>query len=216
MPVGARQSKSLRASDFIAPEALRKFPAADNQRKAPNSGAAPDQLRSGPMLTRRKILLVAGCAALAVPTLAASAVAVPSRAADATALAFVTAIYDAYRGKDSPAIALNDDRALRRYFEPTLAALIRKDRKDASRRGEAPILDGDPFVDANGWEIAAFDITMSEPEPGKAVATVRFTNSGTPKTVVLDLVRIRKEWRISDIVWQRDGKPETLRGLFAH
>ena len=208
MPVGARQSKSLPASDFIGPEALRKFPAADNQRKAPDPGAAPDRLRSGPMLTRRKILLAAGCAALAP--------AAPARAVDAPALAFVTAIYDAYKGKDSPGIALNDDRALRRYFEPTLAALIRKDRKAASRRGEAPILDGDPFVDANGWEIAAFDITMNEPEPGKAVATVRFSNSGTPKTVVLDLVSIRKEWRISDIIWQRDGKPEALRGLFAH
>ena len=168
------------------------------------------------MLTRRRLLPAAGCFALAAAALAASALAVPSRAADATALAFVTAIYDAYKGKDSPAIALNDDRALRRYFEPTLAALIRKDRKAASRRGEAPILDGDPFVDANGWEIAAFDITMSEPEQGKAAATVRFTNSGTPKTVVLDLVRIRKEWRISDITWQRDGKPENLRGLLGH
>jgi len=42
------------------------------------------------MLTRRTIMLGTACAAVAAPALAA----------DASAMVFVTAIYDAYKGKD--------------------------------------------------------------------------------------------------------------------
>ena len=94
--------------------------------------------------------------------------------------------------------------------------MITKDQTDAARRDEPPKLDGDPFVDAQDWEIAAFDIAVSDTAPGKASATVKFDNSGEQTTVVLDLVKIKNDWRISDITWLRDGKPSTLRALFAH
>jgi len=157
------------------------------------------------MLTRRNVLLGAAAAATAAPALAADA-----------AAAFVTGIYDAYKGKDAHGVPIDNDRAVRRYFEPSLAALIRKDQKDAARHGEAPSLDGDPFVDAQDWEIAAFDIAVTDSAPGKSSATVKFVNAGEPKTIVLDLVKIKNDWRIADITWQRDGKPATLRALFVH
>jgi hypothetical protein len=91
-----------------------------------------------------------------------------------------------------------------------------KDQKDAARRGEVGLLDFDPFVDAQDWVISDFDIAASETAPGKASATVKFTNQGTPVTVKLELVKIKNDWRINDIIWLRDGKPETLRGLYAH
>jgi hypothetical protein len=156
------------------------------------------------MLTRRKVLLGAACAAIAAP----------APAADETATAFVTAIYEAYKGKKAHGVLFDNDHAARRYFEPSLAALIRKDQKNAARRNEPPRLDGDPFVDAQDWEIAAFDIAVNDTGPGKASATVKFSNSGEPRTVVLDLVKIKNDWRISDITWQRDGKPSTLRALY--
>jgi hypothetical protein len=31
---------------------------------------------------------------------------------------------------------------------------------------------------------------------------------------VLDLVKLREGWRISDITWERDGDRSTLRALF--
>lgn len=157
-------------------------------------------------LSRRTVVFGTACVLLVAP----------ATAADASALAFVTGIYDAYRGKDAHGVPIDNERAVRRYFEPSLAALIRKDQKDAARRNEPPKLDGDPFVDAQDWEIAAFDIAVSDTAPGKATATVKFVNAGEPKTILLDLIKIKNDWRIADITWRRDGKPATLRALFAH
>lgn len=86
----------------------------------------------------------------------------------------------------------------------------------AARRGEVGLLDGDPFIDAQDWDISAFDIVVTDTVPGKASATVKFTNLDKLTTVVLDLVKIKNDWRISDITWLRDGKPETLRAIYAH
>ena len=140
----------------------------------------------------------------------------PAIAADASALAFVTSIYDAYKGKDSKGIPLDSARTVRRYFEPLLAALINKDRAIAARRGEVGLLDGDPFIDAQDWEIANVDIAMRDTAPGKASATVKYTNFGKPSAVVLDLVKIKNDWRVSDIAWQRDEAPKTLHELYHH
>jgi len=159
------------------------------------------------MLTRRIIIFGA---------VAAVSVAGTARATDASASAFVSGIYAAYKGKNAKGVRLDGDAALRRYFEPSLAALIGKDQKDAARRHEVPSLDGDPFVDAQDWDIANFDIAVTDTAAGKAKATVKFVNAGEPATVVLDLVGADNNWRISDITWRHDGKPETLRGLYAH
>jgi hypothetical protein len=160
------------------------------------------------MLTRRNIMLGAAFALIAAP--AASA------AADESPRAFVTAIYDTYVGKSGNGVALDSDRAVQRYLEPSLGALIRKDQKEAARRNETATLDFDPFVDAQDWDIAAFKIEISDTGPDKASATVKFNNSEKPTTVVLDLVKIKNEWKISNIAWKRDDKTETLRALFGH
>ena len=156
-------------------------------------------------LSRRDLLLGAIFALLAVP----------AKAAGQSARDFVTAIYAAYKGKNAEGILLDNDRAIRRYFTPRLAALMIKDQNDAARRGEVGMLDGDPFVDAQDWTIDAFDIAVSDLAPGKARATVKFTNQGTPTMVVLDLVKLGKEWRVSEITWHRDGNVLTLSSLFA-
>jgi hypothetical protein len=157
------------------------------------------------MLTRRTVISAIACAAFAAP----------APAADASAREFVAAIYDAYKGKNGNGVSLDNEKAIRRYFEPSLAALISKDQKDAARRNEAPKLDGDPFVDAGDWDITTVNIDLADTTPGKASATVDFKNGDKPTTVVLDLVKIKNDWRISDITWRREGKTETLRGLFA-
>lgn len=156
------------------------------------------------MPTRRAFITVAAGAAIAGPVLAAA----PS------ARDFVGAIYDAYKGKDAKGRPLDDDAAIRRYFEPKLAAAMIKDRRAAKRRQEVGTLDFDPFVDAQDWEITAFDIAVSDTGPGKAAATVKFANSGSSSTVVLDLINIKSAWKISNITWAPHEKPNTLRALY--
>src|SRR5579872_4673538 len=154
--------------------------------------------------TRRTLMAQAALLFLAVPALAA----------DTSATAFVAAIYDTYKGSGAKGLPLDTERTVRRYFEPSLAALIIKDRKNAARRGEVGQLDGDPFIDAQDWNIDKFDIEVADTGPGKAKATVKFTNLDQPATMILDLVKIKNDWRIGDITSLRDGKPDSLRALF--
>src|SRR5262249_41785506 len=115
-------------------------------------------------------------------------------------------IYAAYKGKDARGIALDSNTAVRRYFDPELAALIIKDRREA--HGEVGKLDADPFVDAQDWEIDAVDIAIHEIAPDKANATVSFKSLGDQRRVVLALVKLKMGWRIADIISDRK---ETLR-----
>jgi len=131
--------------------------------------------------------------------------------ADPAAKAFLEKIYAAYKGKSSKGIGLDSDAMLRLYFEPKLAALMIKDRKDAAKRGDVPELDGDPFVNGQDWEIGPVDIAVRDLAPDKASATVKFRNLKVETTVLYDLVRLKEGWRIADITW--DGN-DTLRGIF--
>ena len=158
------------------------------------------------MLTRRSLMLGASCAALAAP----------ARAGDASATAFITEIYNSYKGNDAKGMPLDTERAIRRYFEPKLATLMANDRKQAAHRNEVVSLDFDPFLDAQDWEVANFDIAVNDAAAGKTQATVKFVNLGEATTVVLDLIQLKGDWRIYDITWLHDGKPDTLRKLFIH
>ena len=158
---------------------------------APNGGKI--------MIARRTVVIAIG---LGVAFGAAAA-----RAAEPSAESFVEAIYERYKGKDAKGVALGNDAEIRRYFEPKLAALIIKDRRQA--RGEVGKLDSDPFIDAQDWDIDAIDIAVRNTGADKASATVSFKNAGQPQTVVLDLVRLKGDWRIAGITW--DGKA-SLRG----
>ena len=158
------------------------------------------------MIVRRNVLMGV-LTAMAFATLGA-------RAADPSAKSFVEAIYAAYKGKNGNGIPLDTDAAVKRYFEPKLAVLIIKDRKDADKRGEVSTLEGDPFVDAQDWEIDAVDVAVRDIAADKASATVSFTNVDKPTTVDLDLVKLKEGWRIADITWDREDRKETLRGLF--
>ena len=126
------------------------------------------------MLTRRTVILVAAFLVAAFGAASTPlALSMGATAADASALAFVTDIYSAYNGKDAKGHPLDDERAIRRYFEPSLAALMVKDQKIAAKRGEVGLLDFDPFIDAQDWEISNIDIAVADGAPGNATATVK-------------------------------------------
>jgi len=145
--------------------------------------------------------LLAACIGVVFITAAA-------QAADPSAQSFVQAIYDQYQGKDAKGVELTEDAAVRRYFAPALAALILKDRRQA--RGEVGKLGADPFIDAQDWEIDDVNVALRDVAADKAIATVSFKNLGKRQTVVLDLVKLKQDWRIANITWDRKA---TLRGL---
>jgi hypothetical protein len=159
------------------------------------------------VLSRRIIVL--GAAACAASAKAAAA-------ADVSPRAFIAEIYDTYVGKNGNGVPLDNNQKIQRYFEPSLAALILKDQSEAAQRKEVGTLDFDPFVDAQDWDIAAYNVIVSDNGADKASATVTFNNFGKPQTVVLDLVKIKNNWKISDITWTPHENPNTLRALYAH
>lgn len=136
-----------------------------------------------------------------------------ARAAEETPERFLRAIYARYLGgaKQALGVPLDTERNLRRYFTPALASLIIKDRKAAALRHEPPALDGDPFVDAQDWQISALEIALERKAPLQALATVDFRNFDKPVSLRLELVHAKDGWRIDDIRW-----PEgSLRALLA-
>jgi Protein of unknown function (DUF3828) len=140
----------------------------------------------------------------------------PARADDAStasALAFVQGIYKQYGRHDTNAHPLDTDSGIRRYFEPSLAAAIIRDRADAAKRGEEGNLDFDPFIYGNDdWDMSGLDIAVSGAGPNKATATVKFTVDKRPTTVFLDLVKIRNNWFVAEIIWP-DVPPQNLHSL---
>ena len=126
-----------------------------------------------------------------------AAVSGPALAQGASPSAFITSIYKPYTRKTYKGARLDTPARIRRYFEPALANAIVKDM-EADKRKEVPTLDGDPFIDAQDWEVA--NLTMDVKQTGeKALATVNFTNFRELKTVSLDLVKTSAGWRIADI-----------------
>jgi hypothetical protein len=135
--------------------------------------------------------------------------------ADPAAQAFLEKIYAAYKGKNSKGIPLDSDAMLRLYFEPSLAALMIKDRRTAAKHGDIDSLDGDPFISGQDWEIGPVTITIQDLAPDRAGATAKFANFKMPTTVVYDLVKLKDGWRIADITWpDNPADVWTLRAIY--
>jgi len=123
---------------------------------------------------------------------------------------FVESIYKRYLGKNTPGLDISTREALELYFTSSLADLIDKDAKEAEKLQEAPLLNGDPFVDAQDWEIADPVVTIQESASDRATATATFKNLGKTVTVRLALALTPKGWRVDDIFWSEGN----LRGLY--
>ena len=110
---------------------------------------------------------------------------------------FLKSIYEPYLGngfKGQPYWQVD------RYFAPELARAMEADMREAKRRGEVPALDGDPFIDAQDWEVANLVINVrTEGDDQKATGEVAFDNLGKRIQITLDLLRIGTGWRIADI-----------------
>lgn len=123
-----------------------------------------------------------------------------------TARAFLGSLYRPYLQKNYEGHRLDPPSAV---FTAPLAQAIVKDRQEAERRNEVPLLDGDPLVDAQDFEIT--DLAIDVQEAGdRAKATVTFRNSGRPIRIAVELLRTPAGWRIDDI----RGGQMSLRELY--
>lgn len=120
----------------------------------------------------------------------------PALAQDQSADQFLHAIYDQYKGSDGPPL---DDAAMASYFTPELYKLIKEDSDAAAKKGEVPLMSGDPFIDAQDWKIDQLQIAVEEPKPDTAAGIVTFKNFGEPFEIKLDLAKTPKGWRIAEI-----------------
>jgi hypothetical protein len=156
-------------------------------------------------------LLIAGVLFTAVA--AVSAVAAEKKAAkkdEGTPRAFLESIYKRYTTGEAKGVSIGSRAQLDRYFTANLAADIDRDFAASKRKNEVPMLNGDPFIDAQDWDIKNVRIAVSQENSAGATATVQFNNAGQERTIRHDLVRTAYGWRIDNIHW-RQG---TLRGLY--
>jgi uncharacterized protein DUF3828 len=135
------------------------------------------------------------------------------RAGEHSAKKFLGSIYQHYLGKSSAATAglpLTDPQSVRSYFTTGLAELILDDRAAATKQGESPVLNSDPFIGHSEWDISDLSVDVKDTAGFKTVGTVSFLNFGKPEKIALELLRSGEEWRIADVEWDSG----TLRGLY--
>jgi hypothetical protein len=126
--------------------------------------------------------------------------------AQTTPQAFLEAIYRPYLAHDFKGQSYTQ---VNRFFAPDLARAIEHDVRDAQRRMEVPALDGDPFIDAQDWEISKLSIS-AKVDGTKATALVGFENLGKPVSLTLDLIQTPVGWRIANI----EAPSGSLRALY--
>ncbi|WP_425065148.1 DUF3828 domain-containing protein [Reyranella sp.] len=134
----------------------------------------------------RRLVLAGLVAALAVTDASAQA---------ATAQAFVESLYRPYLTKGFQGQPYDDTA---RFFVPALAQAIDRDNREAKRRNEVPTLNGDPFVDAQDWEISKLTVDVTA-DGDAATARVSFQTFGEAKQVLLELAKTPAGWRIAEI-----------------
>lgn len=123
-----------------------------------------------------------------------------------TAQSFLQSLYAPYEARDFKGQPYWEPA---RFFTPDLAAAIDRDLKLSKQYRQPPTLNGDPFVDAQEWQIRDLTIVVL-PKDDSATADVSFKNLGKARTLVLSLLRTPQGWRIADI----SGTRGSLRTLY--
>ncbi|MFO1184499.1 MAG: DUF3828 domain-containing protein [Bauldia sp.] len=124
-------------------------------------------------------------------------------------------IYAKYVGPRAKAkgVRLDSQAQINALFTPAVAAMILADRKAAAARKEVPNLDGDPFVDAQDYEITGVQVvvTLTDGDKSRATAVAMFKNFGKPVSVDYVLLKTKAGWRIDDIKWPEGSLRAVLK-----
>lgn len=142
--------------------------------------------------------LAASCSQPAQPSDSAAQTAAP--AADTAQpgsdpAVVITAIYQPYLASTSQPLDFEDAAPWTSELRAQIVAM--EARSEAA--GE-PILDFDPIVNAQDWQITDLNVaTEAVSRASHAVVRARFRNGGAPVEVVYDLVWAGNQWRIDNI-----------------
>lgn len=120
-----------------------------------------------------------------------------------SARAFLQSIYVQYHKGGHGASMTRPER----WFEPRLAAAIRKDAAAADRRGDVGKLDGDPFCDCQDFESPNAVIGPVAIQGTRASVRVSFRN-GDQISMRYTLLWTRDGWRVFDIQWKESALRE--------
>jgi hypothetical protein len=123
-----------------------------------------------------------------------------------TAQAFLDSLYAPYRTKGFNGQPYTHAG---RFFEPILAYAMQRDYQLAQGNGVPPTLNGDPFIDAQEWEISNL-LVRADVSGERATGIVSFVNFKQKKTLTVELIQTPAGWRIADIV----GPGGSLRALY--
>jgi hypothetical protein len=119
---------------------------------------------------------------------------------DGSARAFLQQIYAHYTGANgSDGVDLSSEANIRKLFDPPLATLILADRQQSESNDIPPVLDGDPFVNAQDWDLDKLTITMVHADAARATAEVRFDSLGKSTLIRIDLLHLANGWRVHGI-----------------
>ena len=130
--------------------------------------------------------------------LALLAVPIAAGAQSSAALDFLKSIYEPYKQAGFKGQPYWEAR---RFFVTDLAEAIERDFAEAKKRKEVPNLDGDPFINAQDWNVHSVNYAVTEMRSAKrAAGAVALDNLGTPTLLALFLVETPQGWRIDDIV----------------
>jgi hypothetical protein len=140
-------------------------------------------------------------------SLAFAALPLGAAAQEQTPQQFLQSIYEPYKKTDFKGQPYWE---VDRFFAPDLARAIDKDFAEAKKRKEVPTLDGDPFVDAQDWQVDSVVYAVTPIKGDKAAGAVALISLGVPKGLALTLVKTPAGWRISDIA----GANGSLRALY--
>jgi hypothetical protein len=143
-------------------------------------------------------------------TLALGLLAVPiaAGAQSNTPLDFLKSIYEPYRKASFKGQPYWEAR---RFFVTDLAEAIERDFEKAKKSQEVPALDGDPFLNAQDWNVHSINYAVTEMRSARrAAGAVALDNLGTPTLIALFLIESPQGWRIDDIV----TRGSSLRALY--
>lgn len=146
--------------------------------------------------------------ALVLALLAAPAIHAPAPRDEASVRAFLLGIYRYYEDKDGPGAPLDKPEL---FFEPALAAAIRKDSDEAEARGDMSKMDADPFCYCQDFAgLSNPSVTDVKIAGNRAIATVRFNFGDSVMTIGYTLVWTRKGWRIFDQSYPEGGSTRAM------
>lgn len=156
-------------------------------------------------MRRRELTLVLGVAMLAACSRQEAKTEAPADAATRAITdpaAVIRPLYDRYMTDPAAATfpALEDQAPWSAAMRQALVDMLAR-----SETADAPILDFDPFVNAQDWQIANLNVTTDGVvENSHAVVRASFTNGGAPHEVSYDMVWENDSWRVDNM---RSGGP---------